>query len=166
VALADGPRSHARRLIVRTDGAARGNPGPAAAGAVLDDAEAPPGGRPLATVSEALGVTTNNVAEYVALVLALEAAEGLGAREVELRLDSQLIVEQLLGRYRVRDQKLAPLHRAAIEGLSRFERWTVRHVPRSENAAADALANEALDRGRRPSERVRRLLPAGLWGSG
>jgi ribonuclease HI len=151
---------------VRTDGAARGNPGPAAAGAVLEDADAPPGRRPLATVSEALGVTTNNVAEYVALLLALETAERLGAREVELRLDSQLIVEQLLGRYRVRDQKLMPLYREAMDRLASFERWGVRHVPRAENAAADALANEALDRGRRPSDRVRRWIPAGLWESG
>jgi ribonuclease HI len=111
-------------------------------------------------------VTTNNVAEYVALVLALEEAEGLGASEVELRLDSQLIVEQLLGRYRVRDQKLMPLYREAMDRLASFERWGVRHVPRAENAAADALANEALDRGRRPSDRVRRWIPAGLWESG
>lgn len=157
-----------RKLVVRTDGAARGNPGPAAVGAVLLDGDAPGGERrsPLATISEALGIATNNVAEYVALVLALEAAERLGAREVELRLDSQLIVEQLHGRYRVRDPKLVPLHREALARLSRLERWSVRHVPRRENAAADALANAALDRGARPSERVRRWLPAGLFESG
>ena len=108
-------------------------------------------------------MTTNNVAEYVALLLALEAAEGLGAREVELRLDSQLIVEQLGGGYRVRDPKLQPLFREARERLAHFERWTVRHVPRAENAAADALANEALDHGRRPDERVRRWLPSGMF---
>ena len=153
---------------MRTDGAARGNPGPAAAGAVLLDADAPGGERaaPVATVSEALGIATNNVAEYVALVLALETAERLGAREVELRLDSQLIVEQLAGRYRVRDPKLAPLYRAALERLARLERWSARHVPRAENRVADALANAALDRGARPSERVRRLLPVGLFESG
>jgi len=156
------------RLIVRTDGAARGNPGPAAAGAVLLDGDAPGGERaaPVATISEGLGIATNNVAEYIALVLALEAAERLGAREVELRLDSQLIVEQLAGRYRVRDPKLAPLYRAAVERLARLERWSARHVPRAENRAADALANAALDRGARPSQRVRRLLPAGLFESG
>lgn len=154
-----------RKLVVRTDGAARGNPGPAAVGAVLLDGDAPGGERrsPLATISEALGIATNNVAEYVALVLALEAAERLGAREVELRLDSQLIVEQLHGRYRVRHPGLMPLHREARERLSRFERWTVRYVPRAENAVADALANAALDRGAPASDRVRRLLPAGLF---
>ena len=156
-----------RRLVIQTDGAARGNPGPAAAGAVLIDATTPtassPRRRPLVEISEALGVTTNNVAEYVALVLALEAAEGLGARQVELLLDSQLIVEQLHGRYRVRDQKLLPLHREALSRLARFDRWTAQHVPRAQNRAADALANAALDRGDRPSERVRRWLPVGLF---
>ena len=121
---------------------------------------------PLVTISEALGIATNNVAEYVALVLALEAAERLGAREVDLRLDSQLIVEQLAGRYRVRDQKLAPLYRAALERLGRLERWTVRHVPRAQNAAADALANAALDRGAAPGEAVLRWLPRGLLDDG
>ena len=153
------------RLVLRTDGAARGNPGPAAAGAALYDADAPstPRAAPVEVISEALGTTTNNVAEYIALVLALEAAERLGAREVELLLDSKLIVEQLHGRYRVRDPKLIPLHREAIARLARFERWTARHVPRSENGAADALANAALDHGARPGERVRRWLPAGLF---
>jgi ribonuclease HI len=132
---------------------------------VLIDALAPEGerARPLAVVSEALGVTTNNVAEYVALLLALDAAAGLGAREVELRLDSQLLVEQLSGRYRVRDQKLLPLHRAARERLERFERWSASHVPRGDNAAADGLANAALDRGDRPSEAVRSWVPQGLF---
>jgi ribonuclease HI len=154
-----------RRLVIRTDGAARGNPGPAAAGAALYDADAPytSRGTPVETISEALGITTNNVAEYVAVLLALESAEGLGGREVDLLLDSKLIVEQLHGRYRVRDQKLAPLHREAITRLGRFERWTARHVPRAENKAADALANAALDRGARPGERVRRWLPVGLF---
>jgi ribonuclease HI len=154
-----------RRLVIRTDGAARGNPGPAAAGAVLFDADVPSSPRPapVEMISEALGTTTNNVAEYIALLLALESAEGLGAREVDLLLDSKLIVEQLHGRYRVRDQKLMPLHREAITRLARFERWTARHVPRSENKAADALANAALDRGARVGERVRRWLPIGLF---
>ena len=148
-----------------TDGAARGNPGPAAAGAVLIDPDASAGERgvPQATISEALGIATNNVAEYVALVLALEAAQRLGAHELDLRLDSQLIVEQLLGRYRVRHPGLVPLHREVRERLSRFERWTVSHVPRAENAVADALANAALDRGDPPSARARRWLPMGFF---
>lgn len=153
------------RLVIRTDGAARGNPGPAAAGAILFDADAPsrPRAAPVEMISEALGTTTNNVAEYIALLLALEAAEGLGAREVDLLLDSKLIVEQLHGRYRVRDQKLMPLHREAIARLARLQRWTARHVPRSENKAADALANAALDRGARAGERAQRWLPVGLF---
>lgn len=138
------------RLVVRTDGAARGNPGPASLGAVLIDADAPgaerPGASPIATISEALGRQTNNVAEYTGLLRALALAEELGAEEVRLLLDSQLIVEQLHGRWRVKDAKLAPLHAEAMTRLRRFRRWSARHVPRSENGAADALANEALDR--------------------
>lgn len=108
-------------------------------------------------------MTTNNVAEYVALVLGLEEAAALGAREVDLLLDSQLIVEQLRGRYRVRDQKLIPLHRSVMTSLAGFRRWSARHVPRAENRLADALANAALDSGARPSERVRQWVPAGLF---
>jgi phosphoribosyl 1,2-cyclic phosphate phosphodiesterase len=157
-----------RRLIVRTDGAARGNPGPASAGAVLIDADAPgaerPDAPPIATVSEALGRQTNNVAEYTGVLRALALAEELGAEEVALLLDSMLIVEQLRGRWRVKDAKLAPLHADALARLGRFRRWSARHVPRSENRAADALANEALDRVaaggpavviRRPGEGIR-----------
>jgi ribonuclease HI len=142
--------SGALRLIVRTDGAARGNPGPASAGAVLIDAAAPgarhPLAAPLATVSEYLGIQTNNVAEYTALVRALEVAQGLGAVEVDLLLDSQLIVEQISGRWRVKDVKLRPLWEAARRLLLGLGRWSAVHVPRAENAAADRLANEAIDR--------------------
>ncbi|MFH0751914.1 MAG: MBL fold metallo-hydrolase, partial [Chloroflexota bacterium] len=154
--------------MVRTDGAARGNPGPASAGAVLIDADAPgaerPDAPPIATVSEALGRQTNNVAEYTGLLRALALAEELGAEEVALLLDSMLIVEQLRGRWRVKDAKLAPLHAEALARLGRMRRWSARHVPRSENRAADALANEALDRVaaggpavvvRRPGEGIR-----------
>ena len=157
-----------RRLIIRTDGAARGNPGPASAGAVLIDADAPgaerPDAPPIATISEALGRQTNNVAEWTGLLRALDLAEELGAEEVALLLDSLLIVEQLRGRWRVKDAKLAPLHAEATARLARFRRWSARHVPRSENHAADALANEALDRVaaggpavvvRRPGEGIR-----------
>jgi phosphoribosyl 1,2-cyclic phosphate phosphodiesterase len=115
-------------------------------------------------VSEALGRQTNNVAEYTGLLRALALAEELGAEELTLLLDSMLIVEQLRGRWRVKDAKLAPLHAEAIARLGRFRRWSARHVPRSENRAADALANEALDRVaaggpavvvRRPGEGIR-----------
>jgi ribonuclease HI len=138
------------RLIIRTDGAARSNPGPAAAGAVLIDAERPdarePAAPPLATISDYLGIQTNNVAEYTALVRALRLADELGAVEVDLLLDSKLIVEQLHGRWRVKDTKLRPLHAEARELLGGFGRWTAVHVPRAQNGAADALCNEAIDR--------------------
>jgi phosphoribosyl 1,2-cyclic phosphate phosphodiesterase len=115
-------------------------------------------------VSEALGRQTNNVAEYTGLLRALALAEELGAEELTLLLDSLLIVEQLRGRWRVKDAKLIPLHAEALARLGRFRRWSARHVPRSENRAADALANEALDRVaaggpavvvRRPGEGIR-----------
>jgi len=145
-----GSRLIGRAFVIRADGAARGNPGPASAGAVLIDALRPdafdPLARPDATVSEFLGVRTNNVAEYTGLVRALSLAVELGATEVDLLLDSQLIVEQLMGRYRVRDAKLRPLFEDARAILARLERWSARHVPRAENSAADALANEAIDR--------------------
>jgi ribonuclease HI len=101
---------------------------------------------PDATISEALGHATNNVAEWTAVVRGLELAGELGAREVALLLDSKLIVEQLAGRWRVKDPKLGPLYAAAHRALQRFERWAADHVPRALNAVADALANEALDR--------------------
>lgn len=154
-----------RRVILRADGAARGNPGPGAIGVVLVDAEAPgaadPAAAPLATISEALGRTTNNVAEYTAVLRGLELARDLGAREVDLLLDSQLVVEQLAGRWRVRDPKLLPLWSAIRAALAGFERWSARHVPRAENRAADALANAALDRLARggPASVVRRPAP-------
>jgi ribonuclease HI len=137
-------------FIIRTDGAARGNPGPASLGAVLIDASRPdardPGAAPDASISEFLGTQTNNVAEYTGVVRALGLARDLGAAEVDLLLDSMLIVEQLNGRWRVKDAKLRPLHDEAKMLLGGFERWTARHVRRAQNASADALANEAIDR--------------------
>jgi ribonuclease H / adenosylcobalamin/alpha-ribazole phosphatase len=101
---------------------------------------------PDATISDYLGVQTNNVAEYTGVVRALDLARDLGAREVHLLLDSKLIVEQLAGRWRVKDAKLIPLWTAARRTLSGFDRWTAAHVPRARNHAADALANQAIDR--------------------
>jgi ribonuclease H / adenosylcobalamin/alpha-ribazole phosphatase len=139
-----------RAFIVRTDGAARGNPGPASAGAALFDIARPdardPRATPDASISDYLGVQTNNVAEYTGVVRALELARDLGAVEVHLLLDSKLIVEQLSGRWRVKDAKLIPLWAAARSTLSGFSRWTATHVPRAQNSVADALANEAIDR--------------------
>jgi ribonuclease HI len=139
-----------KTFIVRTDGAARGNPGPASSGAVLIDGSLPgaerPDAPPIATISEYLGIQTNNVAEYTAVVRALALAEELGAQAVDMLLDSKLIVEQLHGRWRVKDAKLIPLHGDAKTRLGRFDRWSARHVPRAQNKQADALCNEAIDR--------------------
>jgi ribonuclease H / adenosylcobalamin/alpha-ribazole phosphatase len=139
-----------RVFVIRTDGAARGNPGPASAGAVLIDASRPDARDPLApadaSISDYLGVQTNNVAEYVGVVRAVALAAELGATEVHLLLDSKLIVEQLAGRWRVKDAKLIPLWEEARRTLRGFRRWTAAHVPRAQNSAADRLANEAIDR--------------------
>ena len=146
------PRGGASRLgfLIRTDGAARGNPGPASAGAALYDlrrADArDPRAAPDASISDYLGIQTNNVAEYTGTVRALELARELGASEVHLLLDSKLIVEQLTGRWRVKDAKLIPLWAQARQTLAGFRRWTAAHVPRAQNSIADALANEAIDR--------------------
>jgi ribonuclease HI len=138
-------------FLIRTDGAARGNPGPASAGAVLirlDRSDArDPRARPDATISEYLGIRTNNVAEYIGVVRAVVLARELGADRVELLLDSNLIVEQLHGRWRVKDAKLRPLWAEALQVLRGFPGgWTAAHVPRAQNSLADALANAAIDR--------------------
>jgi len=138
-------------FVIRTDGAARGNPGPASAGAALISLARPDRydhrARPDATVSEYLGIRTNNVAEYVGTLRAVTLAAELGAERVELLLDSKLIVEQLHGRWRVKDAKLQPLWADVLRTLRAFPRgWTASHVPRAQNSLADALANEAIDR--------------------
>jgi ribonuclease HI len=138
-------------FLIRTDGAARGNPGPASAGAVLIRLDRPdardPRARPDASISEYLGIRTNNVAEYVGVVRALGLARELGAERVEMLLDSNLIVEQLHGRWRVKDAKLQPLWAEALRALRELPGgWTAAHVPRAQNSLADALANAAIDR--------------------
>jgi ribonuclease HI len=130
-----------RRLVVHVDGGARGNPGPAAIAAVLAD----PGGVVLEERAETIGRATNNVAEYRALLLGIGRASALGARELELIGDSELIARQVRGEYRVKDPGLRELHAKVAEALQGFERWTIRNVPRAENARADRLVNEALD---------------------
>ena len=160
--------------MIRTDGAARGNPGPASLGAALIDgtrADAlDPFAPPDATISQALGVQTNNVAEWTGVIEALRLAQRLGAERVDLFLDSRLIVEQLQGRWRVRDTKLVPLHAEAKRLLAGLRRWSATHVPRAQNATADRLANEALDRvaagGRARVARVRRSAPVEAAESG
>jgi ribonuclease HI len=133
------------KLVLYVDGGARGNPGPAAGAAVLCSSD----GEPLDEASELLGETTNNVAEYRALLLGLARARELGASEVEIINDSELIARQLTGDYKVKHASMRPLHREALEALAEFERWSISSVPRAENAHADALVNEALDRASR-----------------
>lgn len=135
-------------LVLYADGAARGNPGPAGLGVVLLDAR----GRVLRRASESLGRMTNNQAEYRALIRGLELATELGAHSLEVRLDSELLVRQLEGRYRVRNAALRPLHERARALLAGFPRVRLRHVPRGGNEEADRLASQAAAReaGRRP----------------
>jgi ribonuclease HI len=129
------------RLVVHVDGGARGNPGPAAIAAVL----ANPDGAIVEEHAEAIGHATNNVAEYRALLLGVERARALGARELELIGDSELISRQVRGEYRVKDPSLRELHARVAAELDGLDRWTIRNVPREENAHADRLVNEALD---------------------
>jgi ribonuclease HI len=130
-----------KRLVVHVDGGARGNPGPAAIAAVLAD----PDGTVLDERSETIGRATNNVAEYRALLLGIDRAAALGARELELIGDSELIARQVRGEYRVKDQALRELHSQVKGALTGFDGWSIRNVPREDNAHADRLVNEALD---------------------
>lgn len=131
-------------VVVFSDGGSRGNPGPSAIGAVvLDPSVDPP--KVLATVSECIGITTNNVAEYEALIGGLRAAAPFRARTVRVRADSLLMIKQLLGEYRVRQAHLRPLYDQARELLRGYQEVDLAHVPRAENTEADALVNEALD---------------------
>jgi len=130
------------RLLIHTDGAARGNPGPAGAGAILRDADS---GEVLGEIAEGLGRATNNVAEWTAVRLALEEARRLGATRVDLRMDSQLVARQITGIYRVKHPDLQPIHAAVMELLRGFHGYTVGHVPRELNKDADRLSNVAID---------------------
>jgi len=129
------------KVVVHVDGGARGNPGPAAIGVVVSG----PDGEVLEEVAERIGVATNNVAEYRALLRGLERARALGAREVEVVNDSELVARQVAGAYKVKHPAMKPLHAEAIAALSEFDRWKVRSVRRADNARADELVNEALD---------------------
>jgi ribonuclease HI len=128
-------------MVVNVDGGARGNPGPAAVGVVVQDAE----GEVLKEVGEKIGSATNNVAEYRALLLGIECARQLGASELELIGDSELIVRQVKGEYKVKEAALRELHAEVGRALIPFESWSIRHVRRERNAEADRLVNEALD---------------------
>jgi ribonuclease HI len=128
-------------LIVACDGAARGNPGPAGIGVQITDAQ----GRVLAEIAEGLGETTNNVAEYTAAIEGLKRAADLGATEVLLRSDSQLLINQITGRYRVKTAHLVPLHREVLRLARVFPTITYEHVRREFNTEPDRLANEGVD---------------------
>jgi len=129
------------RLIVNVDGGARGNPGPAAIGVVVRTQE----GDVVAEAAQTIGKATNNVAEYRALIRGIELAALNGATEVELLGDSELVVKQVRGEYKVRDAGLKPLHAEARAALSAFGAWSFSHIRRETNAEADALVNQALD---------------------
>ena len=129
------------RLVVHVDGGARGNPGPAAAAAVLSTPE----GEVVDEAAETIGEATNNVAEYRALLLGLRRARELGATEVEVVNDSELVAKQLTGAYKVKHAAMRPLHQEAMAALRALDAWSIRSVPRAENAHADALVNQALD---------------------
>jgi ribonuclease HI len=129
------------KVILHVDGGARGNPGPAAIGVVVSD----PDGRLLEEVAERIGFATNNVAEYRALLKGLERAHSLGADEVEIIGDSELVARQLLGVYKVKHPAMKPLYEQALRELNRFRSWEIRTVPRADNARADELVNFALD---------------------
>jgi ribonuclease HI len=129
------------KLVVNVDGGARGNPGPAAIGAVVRHPE----GDVLEERGERIGTATNNVAEYRALLLGIERAAELGASELELVGDSELIVRQVKGEYKVKDATLRELHAEVVRALRPFESWSIRHVRREHNAEADRLVNQVLD---------------------
>jgi ribonuclease HI len=135
--LAESPE----KLVVNVDGGARGNPGPAAIAAVVQG----PDGDVLVERGERIGRATNNVAEYRALLLGIEIAGELGAPELELVGDSELIVKQVKGEYKVKDATMRELHAEVKQALRDFERWSIRHVRREHNKEADRLVNEALD---------------------
>jgi ribonuclease HI len=129
------------KVVVHVDGGARGNPGPAAAACVVSA----PDGAVLAERAELLGSVTNNVAEYRALLLGLATALELGADEIQVIGDSELIAKQLTGAYKVKHPAMRPLHAEAMRVLRGFRNWSIETVPRARNARADALVNAALD---------------------
>ncbi|MBI4317948.1 MAG: ribonuclease HI family protein [Chloroflexi bacterium] len=131
-----------KKLIVYSDGASRGNPGPAGVGVVIEDEL----GRCLKTVSKFIGHATNNEAEYSGVIFALETAFPFAADQVELRLDSELVVRQLTGKYKVRSPALKPFYEKARHWLGRFKFVSIKHVPREQNKGADRLAGQAIDR--------------------
>ena len=129
------------KLIVNVDGGARGNPGPAAIGIVVRDGE----GNVLQDLGETIGEATNNVAEYRALIKGIGLARELGATELQIHGDSELVVKQMLGQYKVKHPDMKPLHAEAKAALEGLDSWSISHVRREQNAEADTLVNQALD---------------------
>ena len=135
-----------KRLTIYVDGASRGNPGPAAVGVVIKDEK----GITTLKASSSIGRATNNQAEYTALIMALQEAKRLRASHVEIRTDSQLMAQQITGNYRVRNAHIRPLFEQAMQLMTTFQHCSIDHIPRDLNSEADALANEALDKLKKP----------------
>ncbi|HHT01389.1 MAG TPA: ribonuclease HI family protein [Firmicutes bacterium] len=129
-----------RELVLNTDGAARHNPGPAALGVVIAE-----NGQVIKTISEYVGETTNNVAEYLAVIRGLEEAMSLGAERVQIRSDSELLVKQINGQYKVKNEGLRPLYLLVKVLMEKFTEVSFLHINREQNKEADWLANKALD---------------------
>ena len=130
-----------QKLLIKTDGRSQGNPGPAAIGAIIKDEQ----GKLIASISQAIGRATNNQAEYRAIIAALKEAIELGAEQVDIRSDSELIVEQINRRYRVKNAALKPLYQQVKQLQSQLKGFTITHIPRQQNREADSLAGKALD---------------------
>ncbi len=128
------------KLIINTDGLSKGNPGTAAIGATIKDER----GKTLAAISKRIGITTNNVAEYKALIAALQQAKKMGGTQLEIRADSELMIRQLNGRYKIKSAGLKPLYIEVTQLLTQFETVSLKHIPRELNAEADRLANDAV----------------------
>ena len=129
-----------KKVIINTDGTAEPNPGPAAIGATIKDEQ----GKIIATISQSIGRATNNQAEYRAVIAALEYAIRLGANQIDMRSDSELVVRQIKGQYRVKKAHLKPLYQQVKQLISQLEGFTITHIPREQNTEADRLANIAL----------------------
>jgi ribonuclease HI len=129
------------KLIIYTDGAARGNPGPAAIGVVLKDDK----GNVVGTISRRLSPTTNNQAEYQAIIAGLEKAIGLGVKSVLVKSDSELVVNQINGRFKIKNTALRPLYQKVVQLTGSLKNFSITYIPREQNRQADALANKALD---------------------
>ena len=129
-----------KKVLIHTDGVSRGNPGRAAIGVTIKDEQ----GKLITTISQPIGLTTNNQAEYRAIIAALEKAMELGAGLVSVRSDSELVVRQIKGQYRVKKASLKPLYQKVIQLHSQLEKFDIRHIPREQNSEADRLANNAL----------------------